>query len=62
MTDRLHADTDAPKTALAQQLGRLYVEIIQRVGSVLPNFLACDSDSACSRDNLLSYLVLRDHD
>lgn len=62
MTDGLHADTDAPKAALAQQLGRLCGEIIERVGSVLPNFPACDPDSACSRDNLLSYLVLRDHD
>jgi pyruvate kinase len=29
---------------------------------VLPNFPTCDPDSACSRDNLLAYLVFRDHD
>ena len=62
MTDRLHADTEPRKAMLAQQLDVLCREIIERVGSVLPNFPTCDPDCACSRDNLLAYLVLRDHD
>lgn len=62
MTDELHTYIDPHKTALAQQLGVLCGEIIERVGSVLPKFPTVDPDSACSRDNLLAYLVLRDHD
>ena len=62
MTDRHRPDTDSQKSALAQKLEALYLEILERVGSVRPNFRSCDPDGACSRDNLLAYLVLRDHD
>jgi pyruvate kinase len=50
------------KSALAQKLEAIYSEILNRVGPVSPNFHSCDADGACSRDNLLSYLVLRNHD
>ena len=62
MTNRHHPDTDSQKSALAQKLEALYSEILERVGSVRPTFPSCDSEGACSRDNLLAYLVLRDHD
>ena len=55
-------DTDSQKSALAQKLEVLYSEILDRVGSVCHNFRTCDLDGACSRDNLLAYLILRDHD
>jgi hypothetical protein len=63
----LVADGDCPdpgsqKSALAQKLEVLYSEILERVGSVCSNFRSCDPDGKYSRDNLLAYLVLRDHD
>ena len=62
MTDSHRPDTDSQKSTLAQKLEALYSEILERVGSVRPNFPSCDPDGACSRDNLLAYLALRDHD
>ena len=62
MTDRHRPDTNSQKSALAQKLEVLYSEILERVTSVCPNFRSCDPDGACSRDNLLAYLVLRGHD
>lgn len=50
------------KSALAQKLEAIYSEILNRVSPIYHNFRSCDADGACSRDNLLSYLVLRDHD
>lgn len=62
VTDRHRPDTDAQKSALAQNLEALYSEILKSVGSVHSSFHSCDPDVACSRDNLLAYLALRDHD
>lgn len=62
MTDKDCSDTRSQKSALAQKLEVLYSEILDRVSSVCPNFHTCDPDGGCSRDNLLAYLVLRDHD
>ena len=62
MTNRHRPDTDSQKSPLAQKLEVLYSEILERVGSVRPNFPSGDPKGACSRDNLLAYLVLRDHD
>jgi len=40
----------------------LYSEILKKVGSVSAGLPSSDPDGACSRDNLLAYLALRDHD
>ncbi|MEO8046197.1 MAG: pyruvate kinase [Nitrospirota bacterium] len=60
--DRDRPDTDSQKSGLAKKLEALYSEILERVGSVRPHFRSVEPDGACSRDNLLAYLVLRDHD
>ncbi len=62
VTDGYGPDTNPQKSALAQKLEALYSEILERVGSVRPSFPSCDPDGVCSRDNLLAYLALRDHD
>jgi len=62
MADRHRRATDTQKSALAQKLEALYSEILERVSSVCPTFRSCDDDGASSRDNLLAYLVLREHD
>ena len=62
MADRHRRATDTQTSTLAQKLEALYEEILERVGSVCPTFRTCDTDGASSRDNLLAYLVLREHD
>ncbi len=60
--DRHHPDTDFQTMTIAQKLEALYSEVLERVGSVRRNFRAGDPDCVCSRDNLLAYLVVREHD
>jgi pyruvate kinase len=55
-------NSDLRRSALAGQLGILATEIIERAGRALVEFALQDADSRCSRDNLLAYLALRDHD
>jgi pyruvate kinase len=53
---------DSRRSALAGQLAVLAAEVIERAGRAVADFALQDSDSKCSRDNLLAYLALRDHD
>ncbi|MCS6319105.1 MAG: hypothetical protein H8K05_15285 [Nitrospira sp.] len=62
MTSNRRSATDPQKSPLARKLEILYSEILDRVGSADSDFRSCNPDSACSRDNLLAYLALRDHD
>jgi len=62
VTSKRRPVTATQKSLLARELESLYSEILDRVGSVDSDFRACDPDSVCSRDNLLAYLALRDHD
>jgi pyruvate kinase len=62
VTDGHRSDINPQKSALAQKLEALYSEILDRAGSVRSNVHSCDPDGACSCDNLLAYLVVRDHD
>jgi len=47
---------------LGEKLQALYVEIAERASRARADYLMADRDSECSRDNLLTYLVLREHD
>lgn len=47
---------------LGNKLQALYDEIVERAGRVRADYPMADRDSECSRDNLLAYLVLREHD
>jgi len=47
---------------LGKKLQALYGEIAERAGRARADYRMADSDSECSRDNLLTYLVLREHD
>lgn len=62
MADKLEASHDPRRSALANQLSILSAEIIERTSRGLSEFPLEDVDSRCSRDNLLAYLALRDHD
>jgi len=57
---KMHGDRRA--AALRHRLGALYDEIVDRAGRAQGEFPFSDRDCACSRDNLLAYLVLREHD
>ena len=54
--------TDAVHHALSQKLLSLYHAITERATSVRDRFMSGDADCTESRDNLLAYLVLREHD
>ena len=62
MADKLETSHDPRRSALANQLSVLSAEIIERTSRALSEFPLQDVDSRCSRDNLLAYLALRDHD
>jgi pyruvate kinase len=62
MADKLETSHDPRRSALAEQLSVLSAEIIERTSRALSEFPLQDVDSRCSRDNLLAYLALRDHD
>jgi pyruvate kinase len=48
--------------ALGQRLSDLYRVIIERAREIQHVYPFADRDCACSRDNLLAYLILREHD
>jgi pyruvate kinase len=62
MTDKLEVSHDRRRATLAEQLSVLCTEIIERTGKACAEFDLREVDSRCSRDNLLAYLALRDHD
>ncbi|HQY58322.1 MAG: pyruvate kinase [Nitrospira sp.] len=62
MTSKRRSAIEPPKSPLARRLEMLYSEILDRVGMADSDFRSCNPDSACSRDNLLAYLALRDQD
>ena len=47
--------------ALMQQLRTLYEEIVERASHARPAFPCSSKEAEWSRDNLLAYLVLREH-
>ena len=62
MADKLNTSPNPRRSALAGQLAVLATEIIERAGRAVAGFALDDPDSRSSRDNLLAYLALRDHD
>lgn len=62
MADTLESSHDRRRSALAERLNILSAEIIERSSQAVSEFDLHDVDSRCSRDNLLAYLALRDHD
>jgi pyruvate kinase len=62
MADTLESNHDRRRSALAERLSVLSAEIIARTNKTVSEFGLHDADSKCSRDNLLAYLALRDHD
>jgi pyruvate kinase len=62
MADTLETSHDRRRSALAERLNILSAEIIERTSGAVSEFALHDADSRCSRDNLLAYLALRDHD
>jgi pyruvate kinase len=62
MADTLETSHDRRRSALAERLNILSEEIIERTSNAVSEFALHDVDSRCSRDNLLAYLALRDHD
>jgi hypothetical protein len=62
VTSKRRSAIEPPKSPLARRLEMLYSEILDRVGMADSDFRSCNPDSACSRDNLLAYLALRDQD
>lgn len=51
-----------PALSIGEKLQALYGEIAERASRARADYLMADRDSECSRDNLLTYLVLREHD
>lgn len=62
MADTLESSHDRRRSALAERLSVLSAEITARTSQAVSEFGLHDADSRCSRDNLLAYLALRDHD
>src|SRR5512145_285622 len=62
MADTLESSHDRRRSALAERLNILSADIIERSSQAVSEFDLHDVDSRCSRDNLLAYLALRDHD
>src|SRR6478672_7438032 len=62
MNNTVETTQDRRRSALAERLSALSADIIGRTSGALSEFALHDADSRCSRDNLLAYLALRDHD
>src|SRR6478735_328360 len=62
MNNTVETTQNRRRSALAERLSALSADIIGRTSGALPEFALHDADSRCSRDNLLAYLALRDHD
>lgn len=62
MNNPVETSQDRRRLALAERLSALSTDIIERASNAVPEFGLHDADSIYSRDNLLAYLALRDHD
>lgn len=62
MDNNVDTSRDRRRSALAERLSVLSADIIERTSTAISEFALQDADSRCSRDNLLAYLALRDHD
>ncbi len=49
-------------TPLGEKLQTIYRDIAERAGRARADYQCSDRDCECSRDNLLAYLALREHD
>ena len=62
MNNPVETSEDRRRSALAERLSALAADIIGRASNAVQEFALHDADSIHSRDNLLAYLALRDHD
>ncbi len=58
----MKTEKESPGASLGEKLRRIYSEIAERTSRARADFPFSDRDCECSRDNLLAYLVLREHD
>ena len=58
----MKGDKDMPTSPLGEKLQAIYRAIAEQAGLARADYPFADRDGECSRDNLLAYLVLREHD
>jgi pyruvate kinase len=62
MATPLMTDSAKGREPLAQKLSSIYTEVTERASGASRSYPFTDPDCELSRDNLLAYLVLREHD